>query len=195
MRTLSRSVTLAGLLVGFAATVHAQHPQVRNGFWIGFGFGYGSAKPSCDGCGTFDSRGSYTGHFRLGGVLSPHLLLGGDVDVWTKSESGTTLSLGNVTASLYYYPVTTSGLFFKGGVGGAAFNGEVSGTVTTTADGAGFGFTFGAGYDVRLGRNISITPVANFLWGRVGDVKSGSSVIATGWKQTIIEFGLDLTIH
>ena len=194
MRTLVRSVAVVALLFGCAATLQAQHPQVRDGFWIGFGIGYGSVTASCDGC-SFDSRGSYTGHLRLGGVLSPHLLLGGDIDAWTKSENGTTLTLGNVTAALYYYPVPTSGLFLKGGIGGSAFNGEASSTVTTTADGGGYGFTLGAGYDIRVGRNISITPVASFLWGHVGEVKSGSSVLFTGWKHTIFEFGLDLTIH
>jgi hypothetical protein len=190
-----RSVAVAALLLGCAATLHAQHPQVRKGFWIGFGAGYGSAKPSCDGCGTMESRGSYTAHIRMGGVLSPHLLLGGDIDGWAKRESGTTLSLGNVTAALYYYPMPASGLFLKGGLGASGFHGEVSSTVTTTASGGGYGFTIGAGYDIRVGRNISLTPVANLMWGHVGEVTSGSSVIATGWKHTIFEFGLDLTIH
>lgn len=195
MRTLWRSVAMAALLVLCGSTVWAQRPQVRNGFWIGFGLGYGSAKPSCDGCGTLNSEGSWTGHLRLGGTLSPQLLLGGDFVAWSKSESGGTLSLGNATATIYYYPMPASGLFLKAGVGASAFHGEFSGTITATADGAGLGFTLGAGYDLRVGRNISITPVGNFLWGRPGEVKTGSTVLATGWKQTIFEFGLDVTFH
>ncbi|HJQ65486.1 MAG TPA: hypothetical protein VJ816_03870 [Gemmatimonadales bacterium] len=98
MRTLVRSVAIVALFLGCAATLPAQHPQVRHG--------------------------------------------------------GTTLSLGNVTAALFYYPVPTSGPVLKGGVGGSAF-----------------------------------------LWGHVGEVQSGSSVLVTGWKHTIFAFGLDLTIH
>jgi hypothetical protein len=48
---------------------------------------------------------------------------------------------------------------------------------------------------VAVAALLSITPVANFLWGNVGDVKSESTLWASGWKQTIFEFGLDLTIH
>jgi len=192
VRTLLRSSMVVAVLLLFASVLEAQHPQVRKGFWIGFGIGYGSAKPSCDGCGTLNSEGSWTGHLRLGGTMSPHVLLGGDVDVWTKSDSGATLSLGNVTAAVYYYPTPASGLFLKGGLGGSAFNGDSNGP---SADGAGYGFTLGAGYDLRVGTNISLTPVANLMWGHVGDIKSNGSVVITGWKQTIFEFGLDVTFH
>lgn len=195
MRTLWRSLAMAALLVLCGSTAWAQHPQVRKGFWIGFGGGYGSAQFSCDGCGTSTREGSGVGDLRLGGVLSPKLLLGGDIVAWTKKESGATVTVGNVTAAVYYYPATSSGLFLKGGVGASMFHGEVSSTVTATADGKGFGFTFGAGYDLRVGRNISITPVGNFVWGHVGEVKTGSTVLASGWKQNFFEFGLDITFH
>jgi hypothetical protein len=192
VRTLLRSSIVVAVLLLFATVLEAQHPQVRKGFWIGFGIGYGSAKPTCDSCGPTTSEGSWTGHIRLGGTMSPHVLLGGDIDAWTKSESGGTLSLGNVTAAVYYYPTPTSGLFLKGGIGGSAFNGDFGGV---SADGAGYGITLGAGYDLRVGTNVSLTPVANLMWGNVGDIKSSGSVVISGWKQTIFEFGLDVTFH
>jgi hypothetical protein len=185
---------LATLLALGATSLWAQHPQVRRGFWIWFGFGYGPLKPSCDGCGTLNSKSSFTGHLRLGGTLSPKLLLGGDVVAWTKSESGVDDLGGNTTASLYFYPTPQSGLFLKGGVGIAIFSESVSGG-GPSADGRGVGFTLGAGYDIRVGRNISITPVGNFLFGSVGDLTSSGTTVVTGWKQTIIEFGLDVTFH
>jgi hypothetical protein len=37
--------------------------------------------------------------------------------------------------------------------------------------------------------------VGNFLFGSVGDIQRGGATILTGWKQTIIEFGLDVTFH
>jgi hypothetical protein len=33
------------------------------------------------------------------------------------------------------------------------------------------------------------------MWGNVGDIKSSGSVVISGWKQTIFEFGLDVTFH
>lgn len=123
------------------------------------------------------------------------MLLGGDFVAWTKSEGGGTRLLGNATAALYYYPMAASRLFLKAGVGASSFHGEFSGTISATADGGGLGFTLGAGYDVRVGRNISITPVGNFLWGQPGEVKTGNTVVFTRWKHTIFEFGLDVTFH
>jgi hypothetical protein len=195
MRTLGRCTATAALLLLSGTTLQAQHPQVRRGFWIGFGPGYGSLKPSCDGCGTLSSEGSWTAHLRLGGTLSSQVLLGADIAGWTKSEGGATLAIGNATAAIYFYPMPASGLFLKAGVGNSGWHGEFSGVTTTTANGAGLGLTFGAGYDLRVGRNVSLTPVGNFLWGRPGEIKTGSTVLLRGWEQTVFEFGLDVTFH
>src|SRR4026209_947261 len=110
MRYLSRGVALATvlLLLGTSA-VAAQHPQTRKGFWIGFGFGYGSYGISCDGCSGLGREGSYTGHLRMVGTINPHLLLGGEVVAWSKSEGGSTLSAGNVTLNASYYPKPAGG--------------------------------------------------------------------------------------
>lgn len=184
---------LAMFLALGAPALWAQHPQVRDGFWIGFGLGYGRFDPSCTGCSP-NSESSFTGHLRLGGTLRPDVLLGGDIVTWTKSEGGTDDVGGNVTAATYYYPMVRSGFFVKGGVGIAFFSTSPNNSGAST-DGAGVGFTIGAGYDLRVGRNISITPVGNFLFGSVGDLQRGGAAILTGWKQTIIEFGLDVTFH
>src|SRR6267378_2017007 len=51
MRYISRgSAMVMALLVLGVSVVSAQHPQTRQGFWIGFGFGYGSY--TCTGCGS-----------------------------------------------------------------------------------------------------------------------------------------------
>src|SRR5207247_10708538 len=63
-------------------------------------------------------------------------------------------------------------------------------------DGTGWGFTAGAGYDIRVGRDVSLTPVVNYVYGGVGDVnESGVGRFATGWKQYVIDFGLGVTFH
>jgi Outer membrane protein beta-barrel domain len=183
---------LAAMLLLGAASLRAQHPQVREGFWIGFGLGYGPFDVSCTGCGSVNSESNFTGHLRLGGTLKPNLLLGGDMVAWAKSEAGLDQVAGNITAAAYYYPMERSGLFLKGGVGFASYHASGGGN---TADGNGVGITLGAGYDIRVGRNISITPVGSFLFGSVGDIQVDGTTIASGWKQTIFEFGLDVTFH
>lgn len=185
---------LVTLCIVGAPALWAQHPQVRDGFWIGFGLGYGPLDPSCTGCGSLDSRSSFTGHLRLGGTLRPDVLLGGDIVTWTKSANGVDDVGGNVTAAAYFYPKVRSGFFLKGGVGIAFFSTSPNNS-GAGADGAGVGFTIGAGYDLRVGRNISLTPVANLLYGSVGDLQVNGGTVQQGWKQTILEFGLDVTFH
>ena len=51
MRYLLRGLALATVLLLLGTSVaSAQKPQTRKGFWIGFGFGWGSYGISCDAC-------------------------------------------------------------------------------------------------------------------------------------------------
>jgi hypothetical protein len=187
-----RSLTaVAVLCVLGVSVVAAQKPQIRNGFWIGFGFGYGSSNVSCDGCGSSNREGGATGFLKMGGTLSEKVLLGGEVNAWTKSSNGVTADLGNVSFAAYLYPQPKSGFFVKGGVGFATTRLHNSGS----ADANGFGFVAGLGYDIRVGTNISITPVGNFYFGSDGDLKESGTTLETGWKHNVYEFGLGITFH
>ena len=178
MRSVFRSMAmLAALAVVGVSIASAQHPQTRKGFWIGFGFGYGSY--SCTDCG---STGSVSGYLKMGGTVSPHLLLGGETNGWTKSENGATLSTGNASFAAYYYPQPAGGMFLRGGVGFSTISGS-SGSVTSSQ--TGFGATAGLGYDLRIAPNTSITPVLNFVWGHPD----------TGFSQSILQFALGVTFH
>jgi len=183
-----RSILLLALV---ATPLAAQRPQTREGFWISFGLGYGSAGISCDQCGTTNRQSSFTSYLRLGGTLNPRVLLGGDIVGWTKSSSGTATTLGTVTASALFYPQPASGFFLKGGVGFAVYD-ETDGQ---KVDGAGVGVIVGAGYDIRVGRNISLTAFGDFLIGSVGELQSSGSTVATGWKENLFHFGLGVTFH
>ena len=74
-------LALMGLLVAASPTAaSAQYPQVREGFWIGFGFGYGSLGLSdCEEC---DREGGLSGFLKLGGTLSDKWLLGFESNSW-----------------------------------------------------------------------------------------------------------------
>jgi hypothetical protein len=192
MRAACRALTLVGLFVVFGTSLTAaQHPQTREGFWISFGLGYGSAhEHPCDRCAD-TTVGGLTAFLRLGGTLSRHLLIGGEVDVWGHDYSPGTETLGSLIAALYYYPKAVGGLFLKGGLGFATYRFSHQGAVT----GAGPGFVAGLGYDIRVGRKFSITPLGDLWYGKVGDVKSGGALLGTGEHHTIVSFGLGATFH
>lgn len=183
MRSVSRSMTTLVMLLALGVSIAAaQHPQTRKGFWIGFGFGYGSYGISCDGCNGLGREGSYTGYLKMGGTLNKHLLLGGESLVWTKSEGGSSVTAGNVTFSGYYYPQPAGGMFLSAGVGfseASASSGGVSGSNT------GPGLTIGAGYDIRVGTNLSIVPTGNWVYGHP----------ESGFSHNFFQFSLGVTFH
>lgn len=183
MRYLSRSIAIVLAMSALGASVaSAQHPQTRKGFWIGFGVGYGSYGISCDGCSGLGRESSFTGHIRLGGTVSPKLLLGVESIAWTKSEGGNTITAGNVSLAADYYPQPAGGLFLSAGVGFS--RAEVSGGGSSAGE-TGPGFTIGGGYDVRVSPNTSITPVANFVYGHP----------ESGFSHNFFQFGVGVTFH
>lgn len=178
MRYLLRGIALATVLLLLGSSLaSAQKPQTRKGFWIGFGFGYGSL--SCTDCG---STSSYTGYIKLGGTLNSHLLLGGETTAWTKSENGETVTAGNVSFNAYYYPKPAGGLFLNGGVGFSRI--EFSGSGLSAGE-TGPGFSVGAGYDLRVGTNVSIVPNLQWVYGHPAD----------GFSQSFYHFALGVTFH
>src|SRR5256885_16199814 len=77
MHSTPRVIALLAVLSCAASAARAQYPQRRDGFWIGFGLGYGSANIRCDNCVDSSSVGGITGFVKLGGAPSRQLLLGG----------------------------------------------------------------------------------------------------------------------
>ena len=102
--------------------------------------------------------------------------------------------MGNTNFEAYYYPNAAGGFFLKGGLGVAVFSNSGSSS-GGDIKGNGGGITLGLGYDIRVARMFSITPVASLVVGSVGDLKQGNTTIQTGWKQRLLEFGLDATFH
>ena len=64
-----------------------------------------------------------------------------------------------------------------------------------SATATGFGFLTGLGYDIRVGKNISLTPVFNFYFGSDGDLKSNGTTIDSHYKHNVYDFGLGITFH
>jgi hypothetical protein len=165
------------LAVLLATTANAQQAQIRKGFWIGGGMGYGSMGISCTGCPDFNREGGMSGYLKLGGTIRQNILLGVESTAWTKSEGGATLTMGNASGAVYWYPMTANGLFVKAGAGYSILDDGF-------ANESGFGMLAGLGYDVRVGRNLSITPVANWFRGGFTDLSAN-----------VIQLGVGVTSH
>lgn len=128
---------------------------LRHGFWFSGGLGLGSL--GCSDCGSRDNGASAS--VSLGGTLSQHVQLGGGVDVWAREENGVSMSAGTVTALVRVYPSLRSGFFLTGGVGGASVSASAtSGGWGLAATTSGAGAMLGLGYDIRVGRSVSLTP-------------------------------------
>jgi hypothetical protein len=177
-----RATGLSALLtVLLAGTAVAQQAQTRQGLWVGGGMGYGSLGLSCESCVDVGRTGGISGYAKVGGTLRSNVLLGLELNGWTKSEAGARVTLGNVSAAAYWYPMATNGLFIKGGAGYSALSADDG---STSATDSGFGILGGVGYDIRAGRNLSITPVAN--WFRGG---------FDGGSANVLQIGLGVTSH
>ena len=149
---------------------------MRNGFWIGFGFGYGSlGVEDCEGCGR---EGGLAAFLKLGGKLSDNWLLGFESNSWIDEEEGTTYSISASTATAYFYPNPARGLHLKGGLGLGYID------VEDVGDETGAGFMIGVGNDFRVGRNISIVPVLTWY---MGDFDGGTT--------NVLQLAAGITFH
>ena len=196
MHYLPRSVpTAVALMFIGAALAMAQTPQTREGFWISFGTGLGLASFGCHGCDTLRPEPNGIGptlHLRLGGTFSPQVLIGIELNTWHKFSEGVKASAGVLTSVFYVYPRAAERFFFKIGLGPAAYAAD-DGTDRFTS--LGYSLIGGVGWDHRIGRAVSITPVVYVTYGGIGDWRRNRMFVAHGFRQAWIELGAGLTFH
>jgi hypothetical protein len=166
---------LIGVLVWPSA---AQAQNTRSGFWFNGGLGWGSL--GCQDCN--DRLSGVTGNLALGGTISRKVLLGVGTNGWTREEDGVRLSAATLTAQVRFYPSAEGGFYMLGGIGYGRIDLDVSG-VGTTSENAG-GALLGVGYDLRIGRNASITPFWN-----------GAGISNQDGDANFGQLGLGITIH
>jgi hypothetical protein len=145
--------------------------HAREGFWFNIGLGYGSL--GCDYCVV--RLNGVSGGLSLGGTINPHVLLGVGTTGWARSDSDITVS--TLDARLRIYPSATSGFFITGGIG----LGMVSDFGETYY---GVGVVLGLGVDIRVSRNVSLTPFWN-----------GFAMRSSSEDANVGQLGLSVTIH
>jgi hypothetical protein len=167
--------------------------QTREGFFVGFGAGYGWAKVDCDECdlGESEREASVTAHVRLGTTLTERLSVGAELNGWFDSEDEDNVALFNVTGAFYLYPAD-SGLFIKAGAGLSRADFDLGGEELS---GMGWGVMAGVGYDIPIGDTTAVTPVATFWYGKPGDLQFEDIPVLTGFKHNVFEIGVGVTFY
>jgi hypothetical protein len=180
MRKLPKMIATLGFLgvMSVPAALEAQMPQSREGFWFNVGLGYGSL--GCQDCA--GREGGLSGGLALGGTLSRKVLLGVGTNSWYKDQDGVRLTASTATATVRFYPSATGGFYLMGGLGLGVIDVAVAGLGSASETGAGA--VLGLGYDVRVSRNMSLTP----YWNGVGISNSDGDM-------NFGQIGLGLTIH
>jgi len=185
-------LSLAAANVALAQRKADGTPVRRQGFFVGLGVGAGSVGIECSGCPS-DRKSGGSGYIRLGSTLGAHWLLGAEIDGWTRSESGVDMVLANVALVASWYPSRTGGFFLKFGFGGVAYQ-EDDGTDKTET--AGAGGIIGIGYDIPLGRTVSLTPFLNSIASSGSTVKfNGTKIPGVEINPNLVQVGLALSFH
>jgi hypothetical protein len=190
-----RAFGLLATLLGLAATLEAQgrHPNTRQGFWVGFGFGSGSVGLDCTDCAS-DRTGGPSGYIRAGATLSPKILLGVEGNAWSHSQGSLDESIGYGSAIIMWYPSRSGAFYLKLGLGGMSYRGDDGVDVlTATASSA----SVGLGYEFRVGRNFSVVPYLNSLASAAVKEQLNGQPNPTNEdiSITLVQFGLGATWH
>jgi hypothetical protein len=119
--------------------------------------------------GNTDANGG-TGWLTLGGTLSPNVRLAGDIQGFSPNDNSN-FDMGTSTVAVLFYPSASGNFFLKGGVGAAEVSFKGPGP---DGNGVGFGSVLGAGYDIMVGKKISITPQFTIFGGQTGDIEDSA---------------------
>jgi hypothetical protein len=189
MRTV---ILAASCLFALTNAATAQDTTLRDGFWIGFGFGVGI--DAVNGINNDHPVGG-SGYLRLGGTPTQQFSLGGEAIGWVRVRNDEIISRGNVMFVVMFFPTETSGFYLKGGVGPAGGTRVALEPVWTTVwTETGLGTTAGLGFDIRIGGHLYLTPGVDWIF-QIFD----SARIPFGASQTnttsIFLFNLGLTWH
>jgi hypothetical protein len=181
MRNLSNFLPVLVALLAAPAVAQAQDTPRglvevreggRHGFWGAVGVGAGGESYDVrDGVGYNSYDYQPTLSVRLGGTVNPYLRLGGEALAWINDQGQSTETLTSLLFIGQLYPVTTSGLYLKGGLG--LGRNEVDFDDGFGVGDTGFAGLLGAGWEVRVGRTIYLNPAVDLVQhsysGRGGD--------------------------
>ena len=191
---MRRLIGTAAALLLVASPVFAQGAP-RQGFTVSLGLGGGSAAFSYEGS-TSDRISGPSGYLRLGGAVSPSLVIAGETHGWTHSEGSVTSRVGYLMAVAQWYPQAFGGFHLLGGLGAGLLTEEdTDPTLGYELQSVGVAAQLGLGYDVRMSRNFSLTPYMNFLGMGGGEPKFNGAGLGGSLSANVVQVGLGFSWH
>jgi Outer membrane protein beta-barrel domain len=185
-------IAAAGLLAALALSqpARAQDATLR-GPWLGAGIGTASAAVNCDIC-TGDRNGGLSGYLSGGFTFSRNLRAGAELAGWRDETAGVTQRLILYGASLYWVPTPTASWYLKGGVGLLSYRASTEDDEEDPLEASTGALQLGAGYDMRVGSKVWLTPFANLIVSTSGDLSSGNTIV-TDASFSLMQIGAGVT--
>jgi len=175
-------------------------PPLRHGFWLNAGVAAGSenVRFSREAGGWGDENVQPAFWLDLGGTVNQHLRLGGELNAWVwdhrDRDTGYRLTdyLAGALLTGQFYPMSKSGFYLKGGLGLSRSGTDVEGGVGVGE--TGFAYLVGAGYELRLGHSVFLTPAINLMNHRSNPDPGDPDGLGT-MHERVVTFGVGVTIQ
>jgi hypothetical protein len=122
----------------------------HSSWYIGFGVGGGAGAISINNGPEAEQEGGVSIMFKVGAVISPHLLIGFDAGAWRYQLKDAAVQFNHYDAMVTLFPLSQWGLFLKGGVGMGNTIIDIDGKLWGRSQ-AGFDMRGGVGWEFKLG--------------------------------------------
>ena len=194
-------VFLSVLLLAMAAPALAQSPQAPapvhpEGWWGGIGGGFSAIRFACEDCGedqpVYESPSVVVA---IGKSIGSKVAFGVEVGAAFPSlQTGTRVVASSVAGMARWYP-SRSPFYLKFSIGLSRVRATLTSEGQTVSEiRNGTGIAFGAGYDIRVGRSLALTPYAGWYMSAIGDIGDPNGTQARDVSWNTWTFGIGLTI-
>jgi opacity protein-like surface antigen len=189
---MKRVIVVPALLAALAAPAAAQ--QARTGWWGEGSFGYGYLRVGTADDEVRRTEGAST-VLRVGRKIGARTSVGLEGTWFVRDRDSALTQVFGLHAIAMFDPWRSLPLHLHLGVGFADGKVQVSVPVTQVfkARGTGVGLSFGAGYDIRVGRHLAITPSVGTHIAALGDFTFSPTAIADDVIGTAYHVGIGIT--
>ena len=193
MKRAYLGLILTALCATPVAAQYAGSPPrpLRDGFWIGFGWGAGRISFGADASAA-DPVTSLSGHLRLGGTISPNWLLGAETNGWTGDVNGASAQFGTLMGTATFYPEPAGNFFLKGGLGFGRYHEDLG---SDNGEATGGALQLGLGYDFRFKGNFGLSVVGNYITTSGWEYKFDGTPVGANVDPRLFQVGLGLIWH